>query len=44
MDEILSGQPRVKITSMEGTDEIEMNQTLAKKISAIIAALPNLEM
>ena len=41
MEEIVVGPPRIEITSME--TDVEVNQDLLRKVSAVISVLPNLE-
>jgi hypothetical protein len=41
MDEVIESQSKLKIASIES--EVDFDQALVKKVSEIIAALPNLE-
>ena len=41
MEEIAAGPPRIEISSME--KDVEVNQDLLRKVSAVISVLPNLE-
>jgi len=38
-----SGDRKLKITSMEETEEIEVDQAIVKRVSSILSVLPNLE-
>jgi hypothetical protein len=37
------GGPKLNIASMEETEEIDVDQTIVKRVSNILSALPNLE-